>query len=79
MFVNKNQDNFQQQKKFCRFCVDKNKIIDYKNTKELSKLVSSFGKILPRRKTGTCAKHHRKVAQAIKRARFMALMPFINR
>jgi len=60
----------------CQFCVDKNKKIDYKNTDMLRPLVSDRGKIRPRRQTGTCARHQRQVAVAIKRARHMALLPF---
>ncbi len=60
----------------CQFCVDKNKKIDYKNTDMLRPLVNDRGKIRPRRQTGTCARHQRQVAVAIKRARHMALLPF---
>ncbi|HLE27255.1 MAG TPA: 30S ribosomal protein S18 [Anaerolineales bacterium] len=60
----------------CQFCVDKNKKIDYKNVEMLRSLVSDRGKIRPRRQTGTCARHQRQVATAIKRARHMALLPF---
>ena len=60
----------------CQFCVEKNKTIDYKNVEVLRGLVSDRGKIRPRRQTGTCARHQRQVAEAIKRARHMALLPF---
>ena len=60
----------------CQFCVDKNKKIDYKNVDMLRALISDRGKIRPRRQTGTCARHQRLVAVAIKRARHMALLPF---
>jgi len=60
----------------CQFCAEKNKVIDYKNIDLLRSLVSDRGKIRPRRQTGTCAKHQRRVAEAIKRARHMALLPF---
>jgi small subunit ribosomal protein S18 len=60
----------------CQFCVDKTKAIDYKNVEMLRALVSDRGKIRPRRQTGTCARHQREVAQAVKRARHMALLPF---
>jgi small subunit ribosomal protein S18 len=62
--------------RFCQFCSDKSLVIDYKNTSLLRKLTSEEGKIRPKRQTGTCAKHQRKVAQEIKRARHIALMPF---
>ncbi len=63
-------------KKVCHFCQDKVEYIDYKDTGKLSRYVSDRGKILPRRVTGTCAKHQRAVTTAIKRARIVALMPF---
>lgn len=63
-------------KKVCRFCSNKDLIIDYKNVDTLVRLVSNKGKILPRRLTGTCAKHQRMVAKAIKRSRQFGLMPF---
>lgn len=73
----KNDKNFRRpRKKVCTFCVDKIDEIDYKDVEKLKKYVSDKGKILPRRVTGTCAKHQRKVTEAIKRARTIALLPF---
>jgi len=66
-------------KKYCRFCRDKSMIIDYKDTTLLNKFISQYGLIESRRRSGCCAKHQRRVTQAIKRARFLALMPYINR
>jgi len=66
-----------QQKKECVFCKDKRKVIDYKNYTLLSHYLTQRGKIIPRYITGTCAKHQRRLTQAIKRARYMALLPFI--
>lgn len=66
-------------KKNCHFCVMGIKSIDYKDVQTLRRFMSSYAKILPRRKTGVCAKHQRKLAQAIKRARFMALLPYITK
>ena len=63
-------------RKVCGFCVDKLDQIDYKDIKRLSRYVSERGKILPRRITGTCAKHQRKLTTAIKRARHIALLPY---
>ena len=60
----------------CQFCADKNLAIDYKNYDLLRRFVHDDGKIRPRRQTGTCAKHQRKVAKAIKLARHIALLPF---
>ncbi len=63
-------------RKVCVFCVDKVTDIDYKDVNRLRRFVSDRGKIEPRRKTGTCAKHQRILATAIKRARHLALLPF---
>lgn len=70
--------NILQQEKYCNFCVNQHLVIDYKNTDLLKKYVSSFGKITPRKRNGLCAKHQRKIAQEIKRARVMALLPFVE-
>ena len=67
---------FRPRRRVCSFCADKNNVIDYKNVDQLKKLVSDRGKILPRRVTGTCAKHQREVTTAIKRARQVALLPY---
>lgn len=64
-------------KKVCRFCEDSNLAIDYKNPDLLVRFITDRGKILPRRITGTCAKHQRHLARAIKRARIIALLPFV--
>ena len=63
-------------RKVCQFCVDKIQHIDYKDIGRLRHFASERGKILPRRMTGTCAKHQRQLATAIKRARHIALMPY---
>ena len=65
-------------RKVCRFCHEKNLEIDYKNAELLERFITERGKILPRRGTGTCAKHQRAVAVAIKRARIIALLPFVE-
>lgn len=62
--------------KICQFCADKNTVIDYKQVDLLRRFVSDDGKIRPRRQTGTCARHQRELARAIKRARHLALLPF---
>ena len=64
--------------KLCQFCVDKNLEIDYKQVDLLRRFVSDDGKIRPRRQTGTCAKHQRQLARAIKHARHIALLPYVN-
>ena len=66
---------FYRRRRVCRFCVDKVKVIDYKNTEVLRRFISDRAKIEPRRKTGTCAKHQRPLTLALKRARHVALLP----
>lgn len=63
-------------RKVCSFCVDKVENIDYKDIAKLRRFVSDRAKILPRRVTGTCARHQREITNAIKRARHLALLPF---
>ena len=65
-------------KKVCVFCASKAESIDYKDVPKIRKFISERAKILPRRVTGTCAYHQRKLTQAIKRARHVALLPFIS-
>ena len=67
-----------RRKKVCLFCADKVEVIDYKDTGKLRKFISERAKILPRRVTGTCAKHQRELTTAIKRARQAALLPFVS-
>lgn len=66
-------------KKVCRFCHNKEMVIDYKRIDILERFVTDRGKILPRRITGTCAKHQRALAIEIKRARMIALLPFLEK
>ncbi len=68
-----------EKEKYCHFCVNGIKEIDYKNTELLRRYTSSYGKIVPRRKSGVCSKHQRKLATAIKRSRYMALLPYTTR
>jgi small subunit ribosomal protein S18 len=68
--------NFVRKKKVCRFCVDKSDFIDYKRAEILAPFLQERGKILPRRMTGTCARHQRWLTVAIKRAQNIALLPF---
>ena len=67
-----------KRKKVCQFCADKVEHIDYKDTARLRKYISERSKILPRRITGTCAKHQRQVTIAVKRARQIALLPYVS-
>ena len=64
-------------RKVCSFCVNKAEVIDYKDPLKLRQYISDRGKIEPRRKTGNCAKHQRTLAVAIKRARHLALLPYV--
>ena len=63
-------------KKVCVFCQEKVEVIDYKDVARLKKFITEGGKIVPRRMSGTCAKHQRELSRAIKRARVAALLPF---
>ena len=67
-----------RRRKVCIFCADKVPFIDYKDSAKLRKFISERGKILPRRVSGTCALHQRELNTAIKRARNMALLPFVT-
>jgi len=63
-------------RKVCRFCADKELVVDYKDVKTLRNFVTERGKIIPKRIYGTCASHQRQLTEAIKRARHLALMPY---
>jgi small subunit ribosomal protein S18 len=71
-----NNRNRKARRKVCAYCVDKVEHIDYKDIARLRRYMSERGKILPRRVTGTCAKHQRALTVAIKRARHLALLPY---
>jgi small subunit ribosomal protein S18 len=68
-----------QRKKFCRFCSEKVEFIDYKDIKVLRNYLTERGKVLPRRMTGTCAKHQRELTESIMRARSIALITFAEK
>ncbi|MBR2386143.1 30S ribosomal protein S18 [bacterium] len=67
----------EKKKKNCTFCADKVEVLDYKDTSKLKRFLSESGKILPRRVTGTCAKHQRMLQLAVKRAREASLIPYV--
>lgn len=69
---------FTPHRKVCAFCVDKIEHIDYKDVSRLQRFLSDRAKIEPRRRTGTCARHQRRLTMALKRARFMALLPYTS-
>ena len=66
-------------KKVCALCNDKNFVLDYKNPEQLRKFINDKAKILPRRTTGTCAKHQRDITLAVKRARHIAILPYASK
>ena len=72
------QDQQMKKRRTCRFCDNKDIYIDYKDEKRLVRFVSEQGKIIPKRITGTCARHQRQLVKAIKRARHLALIPFVS-
>lgn len=74
----RNAKDRKPKRKVCSFCVDKIDHIDYKDSSRLRKFVSERGKILPRRISGSCARHQRAVTAAVKRARVIALLPFAS-
>jgi small subunit ribosomal protein S18 len=76
--VKKRDIHLVTRKRFCRFCVDKVKSIDYKDIKRLEAFITERGKILSSRISGNCAKHQRRIAEAIKKARFISLIPYIR-
>jgi small subunit ribosomal protein S18 len=76
MAVIKRRKSYRRQK-VCKFCVDKVEQVDYKDVRRLRSFVTDRGKIIPRRISGTCAPHQRQLSVAIKRARNIALLPFV--
>lgn len=77
-------DTFRQKrtyfrKKVCKLCLKKAQSVDYKDVELLKRFITERGKILPRRITGTCARHQRMLSRAIKRARMIALLPFVSK
>ena len=77
MAFDRDKSKSRKRRKVCQFCVDKCQHIDYKDTAKLRRYMSERSKILPRRATGTCAEHQRQLTEAIKRARHIALLPYI--
>ncbi|MCX6746330.1 MAG: 30S ribosomal protein S18 [Candidatus Parcubacteria bacterium] len=73
------ETNLLEKEKYCYFCVNGLKDIDYKDGQLLRRWTSSYNKIVPRRRSGVCSKHQRKLANAIKRARYMAILPYLPR
>jgi small subunit ribosomal protein S18 len=76
--IRKRKRKIFHRRKVCRFCADSSIIIDYKDSKTLRYFITERGKIIPRRITGTCATHQRTLTLAVKRARAIALLPFVG-
>ncbi|WP_457678329.1 30S ribosomal protein S18 [Thermovibrio sp.] len=72
------QRRFVRRRKYCKFCAEKIEKIDYKNVDLLRSFISERGRIIPRRISGVCSKHQRQLARAVKRARHLALLPFVK-
>ncbi len=72
------EKTFSRHRKTCPFCSDKGFKIDYKDVKQLSRFITERGKMVPSRVSATCAKHQRELSKAIKRARILALLPFVS-
>jgi len=79
MNFKKREAGFFARKKICRFCADKTRIIDYKETKRLEYYIGERGKIYSTRFSGNCAKHQRLLSEAIKRARYIALLSYVRK
>lgn len=73
------QQNVLNEQRHCGFCIHNVRAVDYKDSNALRRYTSSYGKIVPRRRSGVCAKHQRMLSEAIKRARIMALLPYVVR
>ncbi len=65
-------------RKFCKLCLEKVGFVDYKDDKRLARFITDRGKIVPRRISGTCARHQKQITTAVKRARILALLPFVS-
>lgn len=76
--MGRRRGRFRRRKRICAFCVDGVDQIDYKDYDSFHRYLNEYGRIRPRRQTGTCAKHQRSLATAIKRARHLALLPFVS-
>ncbi len=76
--IKKKKSSLLMRKRFCRFCVNKVKTIDYKDVRTLESFIKERGKIVSSRISGNCARHQRRLAEAIKRARFISLLPYVR-
>jgi len=74
----KKRDTLGLRKKYCMFCAEKVRTIDYKDSKRLEYFIRERGKMVSSRVSGTCAKHQRRVAEAVKKARYLSLLPYVR-
>lgn len=77
--MNDRRNNAPQQPKHCLFCIERERDVDYKDPQTLRRFINQRAKVMPPKRTGACTKHQRMVATAIKRARFMALLPYTSK
>lgn len=77
--MNNKKNDIMQKERYCYFCVNNVNHVDYKNQQLLRRFISSYSKIVPRKRSGVCSKHQRQLAQAIKRARIMSILPFVTK
>ncbi len=77
--MNNKKNDIMQKERYCYFCVNNVNQVDYKNQQLLRRFISSYSKIVPRKRSGVCSKHQRQLAQAIKRARIMSILPFVTK
>jgi len=77
--TNNKKNDIMQKERYCYFCVNNVDHVDYKNQQLLRRFISSYSKIVPRKRSGVCSKHQRQLAQAIKRARIMSILPFVTK
>jgi len=78
IMIKPKNNSLNTQQKSCHFCINNIEEIDYKDIQTLRRFISSYAKIVPRKRSGVCARHQRKLANAIKRARVMSLLPYTN-
>ena len=76
--IRKSRGLLSTRKRYCRFCTNKTRVIDYKDLKTLESFIRDRGKIVSSRYSGNCAKHQRRLVEAVKKARFLSLLPYVR-
>jgi small subunit ribosomal protein S18 len=76
--IKRSSSSLTMKKRFCRFCADKTRSIDYKDTKTMESFIKERGKIVSSRNSGNCARHQRRLAEMIKKARLLSLLPYVK-